>query len=111
METMRVEVENAVEDEVSFPGSAHLRRWQQLLTARFGLDRMPVARKVVIGVIGFTVLLLGAVMVVLPGPAIIVIPIGLAILASEFAWARRILRRGSVFVARVRDHRWWRRNR
>jgi hypothetical protein len=32
-------------------------------------------------------------------------------LASEFAWARRILRRGSVFVARVRDHRWWRRNR
>ncbi|HEY2103088.1 MAG TPA: PGPGW domain-containing protein [Chthoniobacterales bacterium] len=108
---MRVEVENAAEDEIAFPGSTHLRRWQQLLTARFGLDRMPVARKVVIGVIGFTVLLLGAVMVVLPGPSIIVIPIGLAILASEFAWARRILRRGSVFVARVRHHRWWRRNR
>jgi tellurite resistance protein TerC len=30
-------------------------------------------------------------MLVLPGPALIVIPIGLTILASEFAWPRRIL--------------------
>jgi tellurite resistance protein TerC len=32
-------------------------------------------------------------MLVLPGPAIIVIPAGLAILATEFAWARRLLHR------------------
>lgn len=108
---MRPELEDPVEKEVAFPGSAHLRRWQQFLTSRFGLDRTPVVRKVIIGVIGFTVLLLGAVMVVLPGPAVIIIPIGLAILATEFAWARRILRRGSLFVTRVRRHRWWRRNR
>ena len=108
---MSVDIEDPVENEVAFPGSGHLRRWQQLLTARFGLDRAPVIRKVVIGVIGFTVLLFGAVMVVLPGPAIIVIPVGLAILATEFAWARRILRRGSLFVARVRDHHWWRKAR
>lgn len=86
--------------------TARLLRWQQRLTARFGLDKRPVARKVVIAVIGFTVLLIGIVMVVLPGPAIIVIPIGLAILASEFAWARRIVRRGSVFVSRVRQRTW-----
>lgn len=106
---MRVDVEDQVENDVTFPGSAHLRRWQQRLTSRFGLDRAPVIRKVIIGVIGFTVLLLGAIMIVLPGPAIILIPVGFAILASEFAWARRILRRGSIFVARVRDHPWWRR--
>ncbi|PYJ43033.1 MAG: hypothetical protein DME86_03910, partial [Verrucomicrobia bacterium] len=41
------------------------------------------------------------------GPAVIIIPIGLAILASEFAWAQRTLRRGSLFVTRVRRHRWW----
>ena len=32
-------------------------------------------------------------MLVLPGPAIVVIPIGLAILAAEFSWARRWLRK------------------
>jgi len=30
-------------------------------------------------------------MIVLPGPAVVVIPIGLAILATEFIWARKIL--------------------
>ena len=34
---------------------------------------------------------LGIAMIVLPGPAVIVIPIGLAILATEYAWARRWL--------------------
>jgi tellurite resistance protein TerC len=36
---------------------------------------------------------IGLAMVVLPGPAIVVIPAGLAILATEFAWARYLLRR------------------
>lgn len=51
------------------------------------------ARRLVIAVIGTTVLLLGIALIVLPGPAILVIPIGLAILAVEFAWARRLLHR------------------
>jgi tellurite resistance protein TerC len=40
---------------------------------------------------GSTVILIGIIMIVTPGPAIIVIPAGLAILATEFAWARRWL--------------------
>lgn len=51
------------------------------------------ARKLVVALVGGTVLLLGAAMLVLPGPALLVIPIGLAILAIEFAWARRWLHR------------------
>jgi uncharacterized protein (TIGR02611 family) len=51
------------------------------------------ARRVVIGVVGFTVLLIGVALLVLPGPAFLVIPAGLAILAIEFAWARRWLQR------------------
>ncbi len=51
-----------------------------------------LARRIVIGVVGTTVVLMGVVMLVLPGPALIVIPAGLAILALEFAWARRWLR-------------------
>jgi tellurite resistance protein TerC len=51
------------------------------------------ARKVAVAVIGVTVLALGIALIVLPGPAFIVIPLGLAILATEFLWARRLLRR------------------
>ena len=52
-----------------------------------------IVRKVVIAVLGISVLLIGAAMILLPGPAIVVIPAGLAILATEFAWARSILRK------------------
>jgi uncharacterized protein (TIGR02611 family) len=40
---------------------------------------------------GFTVTLAGVVMLVTPGPALAVIPVGLAMLALEFAWAERML--------------------
>jgi len=42
---------------------------------------------------GFVVLAVGLVMVVTPGPAAVVIPIGLAMLALEFAWAEHLLDR------------------
>ena len=52
-----------------------------------------LARRIAITVVGTTVLLIGIVMIVAPGPGLIVIPIGLAILSIEFAWARLWLRR------------------
>ncbi len=48
-------------------------------------------RRLVILVTGLTVVLVGLIMVVTPGPALIVIPAGLGILAIEFAWARSLL--------------------
>lgn len=42
-------------------------------------------------IIGFAVLIAGLLMLIFPGPAIIVIPIGLAILATEVKWAKRLL--------------------
>ena len=51
------------------------------------------ARRIVIAVVGVTVLAIGIVMIVAPGPALIVIPVGLAILGIEFAWARHWLKR------------------
>ena len=49
------------------------------------------AKRFIVVVIGFTVLAIGIAMIVLPGPAIIVIPLGLSILATEFVWAKRFL--------------------
>jgi len=50
------------------------------------------AKRLVIFIIGSSILLLGVAMIILPGPAIVFIPIGLAILGTEFIWARRLLR-------------------
>ncbi|MGI9100745.1 MAG: PGPGW domain-containing protein [Solirubrobacteraceae bacterium] len=44
-------------------------------------------------VVGFTLLAAGVAMLVLPGPAFVVIPIGLALLSLEFAWAENLLER------------------
>jgi len=51
------------------------------------------ARRLVVAVVGATVLLIGVIMLVTPGPAIVVIPVGLAILSIEFTWARLWLKR------------------
>lgn len=48
-------------------------------------------KRVAVAIGGGLVLLAGIVMIVLPGPAFIVIPIGLGILAMEFEWAQRWL--------------------
>ena len=53
---------------------------------------MKQIKRIVVMVIGGTVLAAGLALIVLPGPAFIVIPLGLAILAIEFAWAKRWLR-------------------
>lgn len=74
-----------------------------------------IARRLVIATVGATVVLVGAVMFFTPGPAIVVIPIGLAILAIEFVWARRLLRlfrvraRQAARAYRRGDHGYWRR--
>lgn len=51
------------------------------------------ARRVAVFVIGITMVVFGCVLFFTPGPAILVIPAGLAVLATEFLWARRLLRR------------------
>lgn len=50
-------------------------------------------KRFTVGLVGTTVILIGFALLVLPGPAFVVIPAGFAILATEFAWARRALRK------------------
>jgi uncharacterized protein (TIGR02611 family) len=52
-----------------------------------------VAKRITIGVVGGSVLIVGVAMIVLPGPAFVVIPVALGILSLEFAWARSWLRK------------------
>ena len=55
-------------------------------------------RKIAVLIFGGTVLVIGVALIVLPGPAFIVVPAGLAILALEFAWARRLLKKAQSIV-------------
>jgi uncharacterized protein (TIGR02611 family) len=51
------------------------------------------AKRIIIAVVGVTIIAIGVCMIVLPGPAFVVIPLGLGVLATEFAWARRLLKK------------------
>ena len=67
--------------------------WIKRLSRIWSTENIKVARRVIVSVVGATVLLIGIGLLVLPGPAFIVIPLGLAILASEYAWAQRWLKK------------------
>ena len=77
-------------------------QWVSRLRRALGLSELPGGiRKLIVGLIGMTILLIGVAMIVLPGPALILIPVGLGLLATEFAWARRLIRRGKLIVGRA----------
>jgi len=57
------------------------------------LKSIKQVKRLIVAVIGFTMLLIGIAMIILPGPAFIFIPVGLAILATEFIWAKKLLKR------------------
>ena len=83
-------------------------RGEQLLAAAaymepsIGLGRAAWrhVRRLVVFVVGATVVLLGIVMIATPGPATIIIPLGLLILSTEFVWAKRLL---DQMKARIRS--------
>lgn len=61
-----------------------------------------LARRVLVSVAGGALLVLGIVLIVLPGPAVLVIPAGLGVLSLEYGWARRLRER---IVGWVRSRR------
>jgi uncharacterized protein (TIGR02611 family) len=58
-------------------------------------------RRAVVLLIGSTLLLVGVALLVLPGPGMLVILLGLAVLAIEFAWAEALLIRARHHASRV----------
>ena len=69
-------------------------------------DTYKLAKRIAITVVGVSILAIGIVMIVAPGPALILIPVGLAILGLEFAWARLWLKRlrESISSRNMRNH-------
>jgi uncharacterized protein (TIGR02611 family) len=85
------------------PGLEAISWWRRLAHLALGhWRRVPrPARQIGVAVLGTAVLIGGVAMIVLPGPAVLVVPLGLAILASEFPWARRLLDWSKVRLRRL----------
>jgi uncharacterized protein (TIGR02611 family) len=86
---------------VSTPEQPPLVR--RLLARREHHRRRSVAYRVGFGVLGAAILAAGVVMLITPGPAFVLIPVGLAMLALEFAWAERLLVRALLAAERARE--------
>jgi cation-transporting P-type ATPase F len=59
-------------------------------------------RRLIVLFVGGTLLLIGVLMLVLPGPAIVFIPLGLAVLATEFRWAKNWLTTARQWISSLR---------
>lgn len=67
------------------------RRWARW---RDGIRRRPAAEltyRIAVGVVGLVILVVGIIAIPYPGPGWAIVFVGLAILATEFEWARRLL--------------------
>lgn len=64
---------------------------------------LALATKAVVTVVGSVVVVVGIIMMVTPGPALVLIPLGLAILATEWAWAERLLKRARAQARRAKE--------
>ncbi|BAM04915.1 potassium transporter TrkG [Phycisphaera mikurensis] len=84
------------------------RRLRPLGDAPAGREVWLATRRLVVALIGATIVGLGLVMVVAPGPALIVVPLGLFVLGFEFVWALRLQRRLVATAAGAADaaRRW-----
>jgi len=75
--------------------------WSANTTSKFPLmNNVPLLRRALVGVIGGTVVIVGVALLVLPGPGLVTIALGLAILATEFVWAQVLLKRAREAIAR-----------
>lgn len=81
----------------------HLIVWGRREGKQVFLKTIQQAKRVLKIVFGFTLLLLGAIMVISPGPGWLTIVLGLGILAAEFVWARRLLDRMKQQGVRLKE--------
>lgn len=87
-----------------------IRRWLRRVRAWVsGHPRLEIGYRIGVGIFGGTLSLLGLILVPLPGPGWLVVFLGLAILGTEFHWARRI----ANWLKRMLDRfwAWWRERR
>lgn len=105
-------LEHEIRDEIADAERDDRPIRQRLRSARAWVARHPrlqFAYRAVVGLVGTVLTLGGLVLVPLPGPGWLIVFLGLAVLGTEFHWARRLSR----WAQRTLDRfwQWWRRRR
>jgi uncharacterized protein (TIGR02611 family) len=85
------------------PVARFMRRWRAIIARKPWLDGV---YKVIITVIGIAIVVIGLILVPLPGPGWLIVFIGLTVLGSEYHWARRLTSWLRMQLAKF--WAWWR---
>ncbi len=88
---------------LSGPVGRFMRRWRRIIAQRPWLNGV---YKAIITVLGIAVVVIGLILVPLPGPGWLIVFIGLTVLGSEYHWARRLTSWLRMQLARF--WAWWR---
>jgi uncharacterized protein (TIGR02611 family) len=68
---------------------------------RLAAKPLKLAWRIGVFVVGSVLLVAGLIMIVTPGPAVVFIPLGLGVLATEFQWARKLLSKARPMIDRA----------
>ena len=96
----RVVEEFAADEEVQRRWHDHVAFAPIKVVARFIRQS---GKRIAVSIAGFAVLIVGVAMLVLPGPGIVLILVGLGILSSEYVWAQRLLRIAKEKAEQAKD--------
>ena len=100
---MSDDLRRAVDDPPEETSSSLRHRARRVHRRMHANPMLSLVSKIVIGVVGTVVLVAGIIMIVTPGPAFVLIPLGLAILATEFTWARRALEKAKEQAVKAKE--------
>lgn len=90
-----------LDDPIEHRADERARRWYELGRSPNAIVRQ--AYRMIVLVVGITIVVGGIAMLVLPGPGFLVVILGLAILASEFVWARLLLQRARGYAKKAKE--------
>ena len=71
------------------------------LLVRLKVDEVPHIKRIIVTTVGGTILVFGFALIWAPAPTSLLIPLGLAVLGTEYAWARRWMRKAKLMAAKA----------
>ena len=68
---------------------------------RLKVDEIPHIKRIIVTVVGGTIIIFGFSLIWTPAPTGLLIPVGLAVLGTEYAWARRWMRKARLLAGKA----------
>lgn len=96
------------DDHITLDAADHDWRWRRKIRSH---PHSHLIYRILVGVVGLAIVVLGLILVPFPGPGWVIVFVGLAVWASEFVWAQRLLQRArntlKAWSLWLRTKPWW----